>query len=281
MGIATILVQNQPPKMNAKKQGNRALQSADIKSIMSVYSVPENLLEEDYSSSQDPRYFYETSNKRDYTGASGTPAPSARPNTSAFYSKTETEVTGYSTEFGWKQVNRETIGKPGTASGQRKNKPHPSKEFLEWRFRSKPYEEGDNNLQQALLEELCRDKIRSTYQVDYEQSKQERATDLPQLNLKDAPYTINTTIRADYQPINVKDKSLESNTTRYGCNNKKTAPAIGAVPASYLKANLSYCCPKAENSSQNQQQLDRQDGSGRQDGNGSQERISQWEGPSW
>lgn len=34
--------------------------------------------------------------------------------------ETDTEVTGYSTEFGWKHVDREVIGKPGTASGQRK-----------------------------------------------------------------------------------------------------------------------------------------------------------------
>ena len=68
---------------------------------------------------------YETSNMRDYKGLNGIPAQNARPGTSTFYTDTHTGDTKYTDDFAWKTIEREQSTRAGSASGQRKNNPHP------------------------------------------------------------------------------------------------------------------------------------------------------------
>lgn len=75
--------------------------------------------------------------------------------------------------------------------------------------------------------------INSSLQVDYTGSKQgeRRKSREPSKFLietpHEAPVTLNTTVRVDYQSPNQKS-FLKSNTTRYGCNANRANVATGA-----------------------------------------------------
>lgn len=180
--------------------------------------------------------FYETSNMRDYKGLPGSPADNGRPGTSNFYSDTQTGETKYNEEFGWKSVTKETQERSGSSSGQRKNNPHPLETFMVWKF---PNKMGMSNemMKKSLLKELCEDKIRSTYEVDYTGLKQGEKTSFRQtenfithVQKHIPPKTLCSTVRVDYQTPETDSHHLEGNTTRYGCNAKKVIPAVGVVP---------------------------------------------------
>lgn len=270
------------------------------------YSMPENLLEE-LNVNMTPNY-YETSNKRDYKGTPGKPAPNARPATSTFYTSTEkTDNSGYKSPFPWKIVDNDDCGRPGTASGQRKNNPHPKEAFMVWKFPDKS-KQSDEKLKEDLMEELCRDKIRSTYQVDYEKEKRKINENIPKKDYHAPPHTLNTTVRVDYQSPSFIE-ILKGNTTRYGCNQKRDKIASGAVPtvqhsASTMKTSygtsytndfnmMSQQKSQISNTAQYLKNMSLQERKVIKDmvskvtkntNNGRSEavsRISNWEGPSW
>lgn len=203
-----------------------------------MYSVPEKFPGEDQ---QHDTTLYETSNMRDYKGLPGSPAANGRPSTSTFYSDTGTGQTGYNEDFGWKSMKREMPLKSGSSSGQRKNNPHPLETFMVWKFPDKMTMD-DNEMKESLLKELCEDKIRSTYEVDYTGLKQGEASTFRQTEhfadhiQRHIPRkTLGSTARVDYQtPENI----LERNTTRYGCNEKKDKCAVGVVPTVVKRSPL-------------------------------------------
>jgi len=198
-----------------------------------AYSIPDSLL---VKQNNDISTLYETSNMRDYKGLPGSPANNGRPGTSNFYSNTNTGDTKYNEDFGWKTVETEIPTKAGSASGQRNNNPHPKETFMVWKFPHK-ISESDDVMKESLLKELCEDKIRSTYQVDYMGLKQgEKSTFrhpenfITHVKKHMPPHTLSSTVRVDYQTPETDLGNLQGNTTRYGCNAKKVIPAIGVVP---------------------------------------------------
>jgi len=277
------------------------------------YSQPQKLIEKSDTCFCDPKYIYETSNKRDYKGLDGEPACDARPPTSKFYSDTNTGETGYKEEFGWKSIIREKNNDwPEPSAGQRKNNPHPKETFMVWKFQNTD-PNTEKHTKDELLHEICQDKIRSTYQVDYkglQQGQKKSARDSAKYLSEvkhEPPKTLNTTIRVDYQSPNFRD-DLNGHTTRYGCNSNKRAPAKGAVPTcvrgvgtlydtSYSKEYIkkeskvknSHYAHKdiseyLQNMSVNEKQvianmLDSVKGN--KTGDEVQNRISGWDGPSW
>jgi len=197
-----------------------------------AYSLPDRLPGKKHASNTQ----YETSNMRDYKGLSGVPAQNARPSTSTFYTDTQSGDSGYSEDFAWKTIEKEEPTRAGSASGQRKNNPHPLETFMVWKFPNKILE-SDNAMKAELLKELCEDKIRSTYQVDYMGLNQGEETTFRQpenfvtyVQKHIPPKTLNSTVRVDYQAPENDLGNLQGNTTRYGCNSKKVVPAIGVVP---------------------------------------------------
>ena len=198
-----------------------------------MYSIPDKLPAKQTNASDT---LYETSNMRDYKGLPGSPARNGRPGTSNFCSDTKTGQTQYNEEFEGKSIDRDDPMKSGSSSGQRKNNPHPLETFMVWKFPDK-MQLSDGMMKESLLKELCEDKIRSTYQVDYMGLKQGEPTQFRRpeqfaeyIQKHCPPKTLCSTGRVDYQTPETHIEELQGNTTRFGCNAKKEIPAVGVVP---------------------------------------------------
>jgi len=137
---------------------------------------------------------------------------------------------------------RQTPIRTGTASGNRRNNPHPLETFMNWKFSADAEGAGHKRLREVLTEELldriCRDQIASTYQQDYTGRKQGNRPALqPQLppecvaidKRQDVPYSLDSSSRSAYQRPRLQQE-LRGNTVRYGCNKSKHVPAQGVVP---------------------------------------------------
>ncbi|MCJ8740335.1 hypothetical protein PDJAM_G00057720 [Pangasius djambal] len=83
---------------------------------------------------------YETSQKRDFVSRPSSPSPVLRPATSRTYRNPAMAdpigVTAYSEDFCWKPPSKPECIRTGTASGNRRNNPHPSQGFMVWRLPS-------------------------------------------------------------------------------------------------------------------------------------------------
>lgn len=151
--------------------------------------------------------------------------------------------TTYDAEFSSPpHQERQTPIRTGTASGNRRNNPHPLETFMNWKFSADAEGAGHKRLREVLTEELldriCRDQIASTYQQDYTGRKQgSRPTLQPRLppecvaidRRQEVPYSLDSSSRSAYQRPRLQPE-LRGNTVRYGCNKSKHVPAQGVVP---------------------------------------------------
>ncbi|KAK3701732.1 hypothetical protein QZH41_018895 [Actinostola sp. cb2023] len=186
------------------------------------------------SFSQNPDEFYMTSHKKEYDGLRGTPAENARPQSAKLFpNRVNDEDTTYHKEFCEKKSKKVEEIRTGTASGARRNNPHPSEAFMIWKFPGRnlpaldPAEYSTEN-----MEEITYDQLKSTYQNDY--------TGIPQgvqiqtvfdgdlrEHLPKPPYTLDSTSRYSYQKPDVYNE-LQCNLSRYGCNKNKYKATMGA-----------------------------------------------------
>jgi hypothetical protein len=168
------------------------------------------------------------------------------------------------TDYSWKDYSKEEPIRSGTASGQRKNNPHPHEAFIKWKLNKNklfidPGMASKLGDEDKLLKEIFKDQGHSTYQMDFQDNssniKEMRRTAEYELeSWKNPPQAPKTNSRKNEQnrwkeniaqefssdqhistnrmtygkPIHHED--LDDNTTRYGCNQKKMISAKGAVP---------------------------------------------------
>ncbi|XP_071847432.1 uncharacterized protein [Apostichopus japonicus] len=184
-----------------------------------------------------------TTYRRDFPGKipdklSGTARPST---TDAAYRANHgpTDQVGsptYRSEYYNKGYCRPDTIRSGTASGQRRNNPHPFKSFIVWRL---PKNVPENQktyptlLTDQMMEEVLRDKCQSTYDSDYlgipKGFQMTSAFDKYSDFKEDTPYSLDSSMRFSYQ-YPKQQNILSGPTTRFGCNKTKHVPTTGIVP---------------------------------------------------
>ncbi|ESO93863.1 hypothetical protein LOTGIDRAFT_228617 [Lottia gigantea] len=145
--------------------------------------------------------------------------------------------THYDEEYARKNPNPNHYYRTGTASGNRSNKPHPSKQFLTWRFPTnlKPPQRdmAREHVTDAKLNDIHRRLCRSTYQSDYlgmPQGYEIVQNDLTNSSLMvKPPHTLDTFQRSTYQQP-LQQEILKLSTSRYGTNGRKHIPVYGTIP---------------------------------------------------
>jgi len=160
-------------------------------------------------------------------------------------------VSQYESEYYQKLKRKTTPIRTGSASGNRRNNPHPLETFLNWKLppRNEQYgNEWTGELTDEILDAVCRGKIRSTYQQDFlgvPQGFQPTApVKLPVDWKSKVGYSLDSSMRRCYQRPS-QQYELKGNTSRYGCNKFKSKPAHGVVPTvssrqMHLKNRTSY-----------------------------------------
>ncbi|XP_063685978.1 testis-expressed protein 26-like isoform X2 [Bolinopsis microptera] len=142
--------------------------------------------------------------------------------------------TSYGSEFSEKDFSKPQPIYSATNSGFRRNNPHPSREFLEWKIPRGGAREEQIVLDEDKLKEVFKKQLASSYQQDYLGTQPEEAGDIEERMAalrtdSKKNYYKDTSMRHSYNEPKV-DENLQGNTTRYGCNGKKHKSAIGIVP---------------------------------------------------
>ncbi|XP_071485747.1 uncharacterized protein [Diadema antillarum] len=187
-----------------------------------------------------------TSYRRDFPEKSFEYVPTARPNTTNTAYRTSFDPRGpigpthYGDYYNDKGYNRaEPYLRTGSASGARKNNPHPFESFMVWKLPKDALHDHQklypHPLTDQMMEEILRDKSLSTYQTDYlgiPQGYQVRTALEGYVDWREkVPYSHESTSRAIYQaPGPRQQRELSNNTTRFGCNKNIHRPATGIVP---------------------------------------------------
>ncbi|XP_012682473.2 testis-expressed protein 26 [Clupea harengus] len=183
---------------------------------------------------------YETSHERDFVYRPNSSKPVVGTSTPKAYQNLYTlddpvGATVYNEEFCWKPASKPTCIPTGTASGNRRNNPHPSESFLVWRLprrlRQMSADDGRPGTSfptEQQIAEVLSAQYRSTYSTDYLGIPQgvQKPTKLKPLSLEKAT---NTEMRYNYREPPKKD-NLQGNTTRYGCNVLHGVAPKGIVP---------------------------------------------------
>ncbi|XP_030600466.1 testis-expressed protein 26 [Archocentrus centrarchus] len=192
---------------------------------------------------------YETSHKRLFVHQPSSAADIflKPPSTSLIDSYSQSGPFGssvYSKDFSWKPACKPECIRTGTASGQRRNNPHPSKSFMMWRLprdaaRSSEYisfplkrlpSEGE-------IREALTAQYRSTYQCDFmgappEYNDTEKAAGrlAPLHDGHRVSLSTDTEMRASYRRPNQKPELL-ANPSHYSCKTGPNVACRGIVPA--------------------------------------------------
>ncbi|KAJ3591310.1 hypothetical protein NHX12_009256 [Muraenolepis orangiensis] len=156
--------------------------------------------------------------------------------------------TAYSEDFGWKSTSSQCI-RTGSASGQRRNNPHPSQGFLTWRLpkgvlpssadcSSAPRSgrASEEEIRNALTAQYC-----STYRTDFlgripqgadHVTSYKEGGLVPLRSRQQGPRCTLTEMRDNYCQSKLKDE-LQDNRfiTAYGCNkhNRVHCRGIGTI----------------------------------------------------
>nr|XP_006814978.1 PREDICTED: uncharacterized protein LOC102805685 [Saccoglossus kowalevskii] len=76
----------------------------------------------------------------------------------------------YDEQFTWKPPSKREPIRAGSSSGNRRNNPHPHESFMVWKFPKGVPEDQKlypSDLTDSMMDEICMDKCKSTYQDDY------------------------------------------------------------------------------------------------------------------
>lgn len=219
---------------------------------------------------------YKTTHEQDFPGyQSGLYAEAHRPaengteKSIAPPAKSVWSTTAQS-NFGWKACEKTEPIRSGTASGQRRNNPHPHEAFMNWKLNKNKVISDTRNLEisdEPKLKKILRDQLTSTYENDFLDNT-ENITELRELanaelhdwqhpkvvvpeenteaemrdvdkkqNGKWSEQVEHDFATRQYLSSNavtyrqpVHHRHLNDNTTRYGCNKNKMKAAVGAVP---------------------------------------------------
>lgn len=212
---------------------------------------------------------YKTAHESDFPGyESGLTADAHRPAENgteksirpALASKSQWDTTA-ATNFGWKTCCQTEPIRSGTASGNRRNNPHPHESFMNWKLNKNKVIADTKNLEikdEPTLNKILRDQLTSTYENDYLDNKDDirrirkeaekelydwkhpdmvckekienekmRWDDQVEKDFDNKQYLSSNTVTFR-QPVH--HRHLDDNTTRYGCNKNKMNAAVGAVP---------------------------------------------------
>ncbi|XP_073673412.1 testis-expressed protein 26 [Garra rufa] len=189
---------------------------------------------------------FETSHKRDFIYRPISSIPTLRPKTSGKIFRNSYSLgdpvgaTAYSEDFCWKPVSKTACIRSATASGNRRNNPHPSQAFMIWRHSADQMQsfDGSSHLQRSLTEKEIQKALsaqyRSTYRTDFlglpQGIMKNHAIFTPFLTRSHAVhYYTQTEMRHNYRPPKTKLELLGNN-SRYGCNKLHGVAARGIVP---------------------------------------------------
>ena len=143
--------------------------------------------------------------------------------------------TSYGTQYFEKDFSKPSPIYSATSSGFRRNNPHPSREFMEWKIPRDFTMDNNVELDEDILKEVFKRQLTTSYQYDYLGTQPEEAPEIEcrMAALRSAckkDYYKGTSMRHAYTQPKV-DENLQGNTSRYGCNSKKNQSAVGIVPA--------------------------------------------------
>ncbi|KAH9513985.1 hypothetical protein Btru_031894 [Bulinus truncatus] len=186
----------------------------------------------------------QTSYDRDYPPKHEENVWAIRPMTSQGYATTVPKSlppgpTTYDVEFCRKYQKPATPERAGTASGNRRNNPHPQQPFMVWRFprHSKYSPEATEKISEELtnekLNQITKRLCQSVYQSDYlgiPQGFQVKSAFNTAPDWRDSvPYGMDSNQRESYQQP-FQQAELLAPTTRYGSNAQKNIPAVAVIP---------------------------------------------------
>ncbi|XP_030007934.1 WD repeat-containing protein on Y chromosome-like [Sphaeramia orbicularis] len=182
---------------------------------------------------------YETSQRRDFTYRPNSSAelllcPTSTSFIDSFSQSRPFGSSVYHEDFNWKPACKPECIRTGTASGQRRNNPHPSKSFMMWRLprdatRSSEYvsfpwkcSPSEGEICKALTAQY-----RSTYRCDFMGMPQEKRL-VPPCSRRRVPTSTDTEMRDSYRQPKQRP---EVNHCHYSCNMNRRTACRGIVPS--------------------------------------------------